>query len=136
MLLPMLWLLGSTYTVPQSAADLRLPAQTVLQVAVVRPLAAATASAGDPLYLQTTFPVQMDGRVLVPAGTYVAGELTGVVKPTRRRSQALLEVRAEALIFADGYTVQLSHEPPSLTVLTVRASRGMTCCWTMARSSG
>lgn len=123
MLLPLL--IASLSLLPQAAAEMQVPAGTVLQVAAIRPLDAATTAAGTPVYLQTMFPVQRDGQVLVPAGTYVSGVVTGVVKPTRRHGQALLEVRAAALIFANGYSASLdSSTQPSLTLLTVRASTG------------
>jgi hypothetical protein len=102
------------------SSTIQVPADTTLQVMNTRPVWSATVKAGDPLYLQTVFPVQQKGHNVVPAGTYVAATLTAVLRPTAKQAQGMLEVRVDNLIFADGYTVPISaSSAPTLAVLTL-----------------
>src|ERR1700733_10357714 len=39
---------------------------------------------GDRVYLETVFPIVVNNRILIPAGSYVAGTLTQVKRPERR----------------------------------------------------
>lgn len=82
-----------------------LPAGTKVEMALTRPVWAAKAKAGDPLYLQTIFPVTVGNRIGIPAGTYVQGTIDSIVPPTRKLSQAEIDVHFDQIIFADGYAV-------------------------------
>ncbi|HZB87192.1 MAG TPA: hypothetical protein VE291_00895 [Terracidiphilus sp.] len=91
-------------------AVITLPAGAKVEMAVTAPVQAKSAKAGDSLYMQTTFPVVSGGGVAIPPGTYVQGELLGIVRPTRRVKHAELQVLFTKIIFANGYTVAL---PPA-----------------------
>lgn len=95
----------------QAESTITLSAGTHVQLAVTSPVWAKTAKAGDPLYLQTTFPVAWGGKVVIPAGTYVQGTLLSVMHPTRRVKQAELHVLFTKIIFANGYAVALPAAP-------------------------
>jgi hypothetical protein len=84
-----------------------LPSGSKVEMALTRPVWAAKAKAGDPLYLQTIFPVTVGNRVAIPAGTYVAGTIDSIVKPTRKVNSAEIDVHFDQIIFADGYTVAI-----------------------------
>ena len=60
---------------------------------------------GDPVYLQTTFPVAENNRILIPAGTYVQGVVDNVKRPGRVSGRAELLMHFTTLIFPNGYTV-------------------------------
>ncbi len=60
---------------PDAAGALTLAAGTKIEVAVVRPLPAKTAKAGDTLYGQTNYPVALGDRIAIPAGTWVEGRI-------------------------------------------------------------
>ncbi len=95
----------------QQVAAITLAAGTKVELAVTAPVWAKTAKAGDPLYLQTTFPVAASERVAIPAGTYVQGTLLDVTRPTRKVKQAQLEVLFNKIIFTNGYAVGLPGAP-------------------------
>jgi hypothetical protein len=42
-----------------------------------------TARAGDPVYLETVFPILVDAHVVIPAGSYVSGVITESKRPGR-----------------------------------------------------
>ena len=92
----------------QSSAN--VPAGTKVEMAVVRPVWAQPAQPGDPVYLQTIFPVTSQGSITIPAGTFVRATIGDVAKPTRRKAEAKVRLKFETLILADSYTVLLGGE--------------------------
>lgn len=112
-----------------AAAIVALPAGSKLELALTRPVWAAKAKAGDPLYLQTVFPVTVGNRIGIPAGTYVQGTIDSIVAPTRKVDRAEIDVHFNQIIFADGYIVELTGPGSSetagatLSLVTVQVSR-------------
>jgi hypothetical protein len=76
-------------------------------LAVLRPVWAISAKAGDPFYAQVSFPAVANNRVAIPAGAYVLGTIEGVTRPTRRTNRGEVDVLFTKIILADGYTVEL-----------------------------
>ena len=91
-----------------SSPTIVIPAGSKVEVALTRPVWAKTAKAGDPLYLQTIFPVTAGNYIGIPSGTYVEGVIDSIVLPTRKTSRAEIGVHFTKLIFANGYTIVLS----------------------------
>ncbi|HEY1808814.1 MAG TPA: hypothetical protein VGG42_09645 [Acidobacteriaceae bacterium] len=91
---------------------LTLPAGTKIELAVVRPVPARTAKVGDTLYAQTDFPVEMSGRVAIPAGAWVEGRIEALKPPSRKQARAELDVLFTTIIFANGYVVSLPDAAP------------------------
>ena len=102
-------------------------------MALTRPVWAAKAKVGDPLYLETVFPVTAGNRIGIPAGTFVEGTIDAIVAPTRRVSRAEIDVHFNQIIFADGYAVTLpgaedvaaqgGGQAATLSAVTVQVSR-------------
>ncbi len=76
-------------------------------MALTRPILSRTASLGETIYAQTTFPVVVGGRVAVPPGTFVEGRLEKLTRPTRKSNRAELQILFTHLIFANGYVAAL-----------------------------
>src|SRR4029077_4415055 len=62
---------------------------------------------GDAVYAETTFPVALDNRILIPAGTYVQGKISHVEKAGRIKGTAEVLIHFTTLIYPNGYTVLL-----------------------------
>jgi hypothetical protein len=108
---------------PSPATQLSLPAGTKVVMALIRPVWAQTAKAGDTLYAQTVFPVSVNGMMDVPAGSYVLAKIVGLTKPTRKVQQAVVRVQFEKLVLADGYTIVLNKPGPApQSAVTVNVS--------------
>jgi len=60
--------------------------------------------AGDTVYLQTAFPVLVNGRIVIPIGSYVTGTVTQVKRPTHAKGSAELFVRFDSLTLPNGVT--------------------------------
>lgn len=111
--------------------SITLASGTKMELAVVAPVWMKTAKAGDPLYLQTTFPVIASGNVAVPAGSYVQGTILNVKRPSRFNGHGEVDVLFKAIIYASGYAVILPEAPtpgaanatpPTAAKLTVQVS--------------
>jgi type IV secretion system protein VirB10 len=82
-----------------------LPAGTKIPLVLKHAVSTKNAQVGDNLYLETTFPVVQNDRMIIPAGTYVQGSVTGVKKPGRIKGRAELLIHFTTMIFPNGYTV-------------------------------
>ncbi len=96
-------------------STLTLSSSTKIEVAAVRPLWSTSAAAGSQLYAKTTFPVVADGHVVIPPGTYVAGTIEKLTRPTWHSNRAEIEVLFTQIIFANGYVVSLPALPSTAT---------------------
>jgi hypothetical protein len=110
---------GHGIAAAQQATPLVVPAGITVQLATMRPVWAQRAKAGDPLYAVTVAPVLAGSQTVIPAGSYVAGSLQGIVKPTNKTAHASLAVEFDKLIFADGYTVNLTGAAGGSTLATL-----------------
>lgn len=59
---------------------------------------------GDRVYLETVFPILVNGRIVIPPGSYVAGTVTQVKKPGRAKGRGELYVRFDTLTLPNGVT--------------------------------
>ena len=84
-----------------------VPAGTRIPLVLKHAISTRSVRAGDPVYLQTNFPVTQNNRILIPAGTYVQGVVDSVKRPGRVSGRAELLMHFTTLIFPNGYTVQL-----------------------------
>jgi hypothetical protein len=104
-----------------SPSSIVLPAGTQLPLVVIRPVWAASAKPGDPLYAQTTFPVTVANTIAVPSGSYVQGQIDAIARPTRKSNRASLTIHLTQIILASGYTVPLP-EGSAAAMLQIQAS--------------
>jgi len=59
---------------------------------------------GDRVYLQTVFPIMVNGRIVIPPGSYVAGTVTEVKRPGRVKGRGELFLRFDSLTLPNGVT--------------------------------
>ena len=59
---------------------------------------------GDRVYLETAFPILANGRIVIPAGSYVAGTVTEAKRPGRIKGRGELFVRFDSLTLPNGVT--------------------------------
>jgi type IV secretion system protein VirB10 len=62
---------------------------------------------GDAVYAETTFPVVVDERILIPAGTYVQGRISHIQRAGHVKGRAEVLMHFTTLIYPSGYTVML-----------------------------
>jgi len=94
---------------PQKTSDapvrLTVPAGTRIPLVLKHAISTKSVRPGDPVYLETSFPVAQNNRILIPAGTYVQGVVDSVKRPGRVKGRAELLLHFTTLIYPNGYTV-------------------------------
>jgi type IV secretion system protein VirB10 len=81
-----------------------IPFGTRIPLVLVNSVSTRTSQVGDRVYLQTSFPISANGRIVVPEGTYVTGTITQVKRPGRIRGRGELYVRFDTLMLRNGVT--------------------------------
>jgi len=77
---------------------------TKVALSLINTISTKHAQEGDPVYLETAFPVLVDGRIVVPVGSYVAGTVTQVKKPGRAKGRGEIYIRFDSLTLPNGVT--------------------------------
>src|SRR5271156_4904891 len=104
---------GPTLTPVSRNANARIdvPSGTHIPLVLHNAISTRSARPGDPVYFETLFPVMIDGRVAIPAGSYVSGEVTESKRPGRVKGRGELMIRLKTLILPNAYMVDLNAVP-------------------------
>jgi hypothetical protein len=89
------------------AHELTIPAGTKIPIALRNAISTKGNHEGDPVYAQTTFPVVIDDRIVIPAGTYMQGRIAAIKPAGRMNKRAEVLMHFMTLIYPSGYTVVL-----------------------------
>jgi len=100
---------------PQAGASERItvPAGTRVGVVLQNGISTRSAKAGDSIYLQTSFPITGNNRIVIPVGSYLRGELLEAKRPGRIKGRGEFRMRLDTLILPNGYTIDLRAAPRS-----------------------
>ena len=90
-----------------NADEIVIPAGTKLPISLTNAISTKSNRQGDPVYAQTTFPVVLNDRIVVPAGTYVQGRIMQIKPAPRFKGRAEVMMHFTTLIYPSGYTVML-----------------------------
>src|SRR5437588_3185468 len=90
-----------------------VPAGTRVGVVVQNGISTRSAKPGDSVYLQTSFPITIGNRIVIPVGSYLRGELVESKRPGRVKGRGEFRMRLNTLILPTGYTVDLNAAPRS-----------------------
>jgi hypothetical protein len=90
-----------------ASQQVTIPAGTKVLLQLKSPIDTKHARVGDGVYCQTSFPVTQDNLVVIPAGTYVKGEIAEVRRAGRVKGRAEVLFHFNTMIFPGGYTVDL-----------------------------
>jgi hypothetical protein len=87
--------------------QITIPAGTQVLLHLKSPIDTKSAKVGDGVYCQTSFPVTQDNVAVIPAGTYVKGQIAEVKRAGRIKGRAEILFHFTTLIFPNGYTIDL-----------------------------
>jgi hypothetical protein len=96
---------------PSQAQQILVPAGTRLPLVLHNGISTRNAHPGDPVYLETLFPILVDGRIVIPAGTYVSGEVTEAKRPGKVKGRGEIMLRLTKLILPNGYFASFDAAP-------------------------
>jgi hypothetical protein len=88
-----------------------VPAGTKLPLILHNSISTRNAKPGDAVYLETLFPIVQDNRIVIPAGSYVQGEVLEAKRPGRVKGRGEVRVRLDTMILPNGYTVSFNAVP-------------------------
>jgi hypothetical protein len=94
-----------------SSEKITIPAGTRIGVVLENGISTRGAKPGDSVYLQTSFPITMGNRIVIPVGSYLRGELIDTKRPGRVKGRGEFRLRLNTLILPNGYTVNLNAAP-------------------------
>jgi hypothetical protein len=109
------------------AGTLAIPAGTKVPVALKHAISTKSTREGDAVYAETTFPVVVNNRVLVPAGTYVQGRISHIQRAGHIKGRAEVLMHFTTLIYPSGYTVMLPgavEDAPGVDKTSVKDQEG------------
>ena len=92
-------------------ATLVVPAGTRVPLVMVNSISSKHSQIGDPVYLQSIYPVVVGERILIPAGTHVSGSVINSKRPGRVKGRGTLGIRLEQLILPNGVIRSLLGRP-------------------------
>jgi type IV secretory pathway VirB10-like protein len=84
-----------------------IPAGTKVALSLKQAISTKTAKEGDAVYAETTFPVAIDSKMIIPPGTYVQGKISQVKRGGHVKGRAELLIHFTSMIYPNGYTVML-----------------------------
>ena len=88
-----------------------VPSGTRLPLILHNAVTTRNAKPGDPVYLETLFPVVIDNRILIPAGSYVQGEIQEAKRPGKVKGTGEIRLRLNSMILPNGYAVDFNAVP-------------------------
>ena len=104
---------GTSSAAPTAAKSAKIEVRSGTHIPLVLHNAISTRSArpGDPVYFETIFPIIVDGHVVIPAGSYISGEITESKRPGRVKGRGELAMKLTEMILPNGYMVNLNAMP-------------------------
>ena len=97
---------------PASSSErITVPSGTRVGVVLQNGISTRSAKPGDSVYLQTSFPITQNNRVVIPVGSYLRGELLDSKRPGKVKGKGEFRLRLDTLILPNGYTVNLNAAP-------------------------
>ncbi len=79
-------------------------AGTRIPLGLINSVSTKHSAAGDRIYLETVFPIVINGHIVIPPGSYVTGTVTDVKRPGRVKGRGELYVRFDSMTLPNGVT--------------------------------
>ena len=89
---------------PAADADYIVDAGQKIPLGLINSVSTKNSAPGDRVYLETVFPVLVNGKIVIPPGSYVQGTVTQVKRPGRIKGRGELFVRFDSLTLPNGVT--------------------------------
>jgi hypothetical protein len=77
---------------------------TRIPLSMINSVSTKNAIPGDRVYLETVFPILVDGRIVIPPGSYVSGTITKVQRPGKVKGRGEFYLRFDTLTLPNGVT--------------------------------
>src|SRR5438876_819112 len=88
----------------QSSGDYVVEPGSKVPLSLINSVSTKHSVEGDRVYLETVFPILVNGKIVIPPGSYVAGTVTQVKKPGRVKGRGEIYVRFDSITLPNGVT--------------------------------
>jgi len=95
---------GQEAPAPPPASPFVVAIGTTVPLSLINTISTRHSAVGDRVYLETAFPVVVNGKIVIPVGSYVAGTVSEIKKPGRIKGRGELFVRFDSLTLPNGVT--------------------------------
>ena len=85
-------------------APIAVETGTKIPLSLINSVSSRTAAEGDRIYLESVFPIMVNGKVVIPPGSYVGGTVTSVKRPGKVKGRGELYLRFDSLTLPNGVT--------------------------------
>jgi len=89
---------------PPANAEYIVEPGSKIPLSLINSVSTKHSAEGDRVYLETVFPILVNGKIVIPPGSYVAGTVTQVKRPGRMKGRGELFVRFDSLTLPNGVT--------------------------------
>ncbi len=87
-----------------AAGDFVVDSGSKVPLSLINSVSTKHSVEGDRVYLETVFPILVNGKIVIPPGSYVAGTVTLVKRPGRVKGRGELFLRFDSLTLPNGVT--------------------------------
>ena len=77
---------------------------THIPLSLINSVSTKNSVPGDPVYFESVFPILVDGRIVIPPGSWVMGTITQVQRPGRVKGRGEFHLRFDSLTLPNGTT--------------------------------
>lgn len=77
---------------------------THIPLSLINSVSTKNSVPGDRVYLETVFPILVDGKIVIPPGSYVSGTITEVQRPGKMKGHGEFHLRFDSLTLPNGTT--------------------------------
>src|SRR5881628_815167 len=91
-------------TVYAQSADYVVETGAKIPLSLINSVSTKHSAEGDRVYLETTFPILVNGKIVIPPGSYVSGTVTQIKRPGRLKGRGELYLRFDSLTLPNGVT--------------------------------
>jgi len=98
----MAWAQSEPPAQPDAARSFVVKNGTRVPLALINSVSTKHAAPGDHVYLESVYPIVVDGKIVIPPGSYVSGSVTQVKRPGRVKGRGELYLRFESMILPNG----------------------------------
>lgn len=81
-----------------------VPLGTRIPLGLINSISTRSAAPGDRVYLETVFPIVVDGKVVIPPGSFVMGTVASSTRPGRVKGKGEIYLRFDSLTLPNGVT--------------------------------
>ncbi len=77
---------------------------THIPLSLINSVSTKNSAPGDRVYLESVFPILVNGKIVIPPGSYVSGTITEVQRPGKVKGRGEFHLRFDSLTLPNGVT--------------------------------